>query len=860
MFTYTALESPVGAQDLPENSSSTNVSRVTGLSLENVHQSVIKFDPDISILVDLGWNADFSLDLEYLAPEIHNADLVLLTHATIAHLGAYAYLYSKYPELARIPVYATSPVVALGKLMTLDMYRSAGLVGPFEGAILSVEEVEAAFDHISQLKYHQPISLAAKLSGVVICAFNSGHSLGGTIWKISKDQEKILYAVEWSHSKDALHNGSMVSRTGEVYDSLINCDAVISSTNTSVSVPLKKRRQDLCEEILTAVDKNGQNTTVLLPTSNGSRSLELAYILDNFWAENKIKVPLYFLSYTGARAVTQASTLIEWMSKTVIGQWESTNRIPFGHSCLKYANSLEDLAEGPKVVLASGENLEVGWSKLLFSQLSSDSNTTLILTEMPAIGTLADTLYKMYVEKSVPASTRFDVNFFQEVALKGSQLDEYNKQQMEQRRQDELQNAIDMRNKNILEQEEGDSSEDEDENDEMLRSGKIDVSALAYGNIFDYDLRGDPKGRTRMFPYHVKRKRFDDYGQIIKFDDFSKATEHGEEEVEISQAQQDAEVGPAKIGEKRKWANEEMGTLANNGDDHDKQDNNDEMDVDNRGILEANNAAQASISLYNQPTKISTCNKTLVVNCVIKFMDFSGLTDETSIKMILPKLRASKLFLVPSRSLANGDLVESLKNADSLVDVVEPNLAVSTGTNTHSYSVVISPELARLMRWQKVFGNVNVAHITGRLQISTEPEKDGSAETLEVEHQSPPQSLPSSEENKVDEQEPSEQQLSLVEEKPNRQVYTLVPLQTLQELAQAPRTTQLYVGDIKLAELKKRLIAGGHKAEFRAEGVLVCDDKVAIRKTAEGRVSLEGGVGKEFYETKKAIRSLLAIV
>lgn len=838
MFTYTALESQLDS----------DAAIPVGVCLENIHQSVIKFDPDVSILVDLGWNADLSLDLSYLEQEIKNAQLVLLSHATIAHLGAYAYLYHKYAELSQIPVYATAPVIALGKLMTLDMYRSAALVGPFERAQLTVEDIDAAFDHITQLKYHQPISLAAKLTGVVICAFNSGHSLGGTIWKVTKDQESVVYAVEWNHSRDTLHNGSMLSKSGDVYEALTKSNALVSSTNLSVGESLKNRRQTFFDKIMSSIEKKG---TVLLPTSNGSRALELGYMLDNYWAENKISVPLYFLSYTGARAVTQASTLIEWMSRTVVSNWESNNRIPFGHSNLVFANSLSDLGTGPKVVLASGENLEIGWSRILFSRLSSDSNTCLILTENPAIGTLADTLYKMYVDKSQDPVTRINVEFWEEDVLQGDELQEYNKQQSEQRRQDELQNAIDMRNRNILEQEEGDSSDEEDEAQDMLQAGKLDVNALAYGQIYDYDLRSDPRGRTRMFPYHVKRKRFDDYGQIIKFEDFSKATEHAEEDVEGTASffvdqNGSSLLGASRVGEKRKWEDDDHTAdqqPAKTSDDA-LDANDDGTDVDNRGIINANNAALASITAYNQPTSIRKCQQELVINCDISFVDFSGLTDETSIKMLLPKLSSSKLFLVPSRSLEHCDLVESLNTLEQALDVVQPNVPLSTGTNTFSYNVTISPELAKLLRWQKVFGNINVAHVAGRLQISNAP----------IESES------DSADNKVDEHELESEQQLISEKEKQKQIYTLVPLQTIQELAQAPRTTQLYVGDIKLAELKKRLVAEGHRAEFRAEGVLVCDDKVAIRKTAEGRVTLEGGVGKEFYETKKAIRSLLAIV
>jgi cleavage and polyadenylation specificity factor subunit 2 len=40
------------------------------------------------------------------------------------------------------------------------------------------------------------------------------------------------------------------------------------------------------------------------------------------------------------------------------------------------------------------------------------------------------------------------------------------------------------------------------------------------------------------------------------------------------------------------------------------------------------------------------------------------------------------------------------------------------------------------------------------------------------------------------------------------------------------------IGDAKLTELKRALQQQGMQAEFRGEGVLVCNDRVAIRKVS----------------------------
>ncbi|MBP0685696.1 hypothetical protein J8J21_21875, partial [Mycobacterium tuberculosis] len=46
------------------------------------------------------------------------------------------------------------------------------------------EENRAAWTSVKDVRYHQPQHLYGKLRGVTITAYSSGHTLGGTLWKI----------------------------------------------------------------------------------------------------------------------------------------------------------------------------------------------------------------------------------------------------------------------------------------------------------------------------------------------------------------------------------------------------------------------------------------------------------------------------------------------------------------------------------------------------------------------------------------------------------------------------------------------------------------------------------------------------
>jgi len=76
------------------------------------------------------------------------------------------------------------------------------------------------------------------------------------------------------------------------------------------------------------------------------------------------------------------------------------------------------------------------------------------------------------------------------------------------------------------------------------------------------------------------------------------------------------------------------------------------------------------------------------------------------------------------------------------------------------------------------------------------------------------------------------------------------------------------IGELKLTALKTRLAAVGVQAELVGEGVLVArcaggeglEQAVAVRKTARGRVEVDGTVSEVYYKVRKEIYELHALV
>lgn len=55
-------------------------------------------------------------------------------------------------------------------------------------------------------------------------------------------------------------------------------------------------------------------------------------------------------------------------------------------------------------------------------------------------------------------------------------------------------------------------------------------------------------------------------------------------------------------------------------------------------------------------------------------------------------------------------------------------------------------------------------------------------------------------------------------------------------------TALLHIGDLRLSDLRKRLQTVGLAAEYRGEGTLLVGCTIVMRKTATGKIDIEGAV------------------
>jgi cleavage and polyadenylation specificity factor subunit 2 len=470
-----------------------------------------------TILLDCGWNENLDVDeLGELKSVVKQIDTVLISHGDISHMGAYAYAVKMGLDC---PCYGTTPTHDLGGTMLSDIIKSQRENQDFQ--LFTAADVDSAMSKWQILRYSQPFSLQDKCQGIVITAFGAGHSIGGTLWRIKKDSENVIYSIDYNLRKERHLNGSVLVTN----DSLSKPSLLITDAqNTLYPIPPARKERDK-SLISTIKDTLQSQGNVLIPVDSTTRVLELIYLLDQQWAFDKIPHHLVFLSHESIKTVNFARSMLEWMGDG-ISQAFAARELPFDLKNLKILTSMAefDSLKGPKVVLASSPGLMFGFSRELFIQWSSDPKNTIILPDKGYGNSLSRKLYEMWDEKSpketqvrepVPIELDQEIEWGVRVPLDGEELIAF---QEEESKRNVLEDAA--RQKTV--DSDSDMSDAEEDVEEAEFSQSFDIFLKAQ-KIKDADAGFFKQQQAfKMFPIYEVRHKIDDYGELIDLADFKK--------------------------------------------------------------------------------------------------------------------------------------------------------------------------------------------------------------------------------------------------------------------------------------------------------------------------------------------------
>uniref|UniRef100_A0A8C3ADF8 Cleavage and polyadenylation specificity factor subunit 2 n=1 Tax=Cyclopterus lumpus TaxID=8103 RepID=A0A8C3ADF8_CYCLU len=675
--------------------------------------------------------------------------------------------------------------------------------------LFTLDDVDCAFDKIQQLKYSQIVNLKGKGHGLSITPLPAGHMIGGTIWKIVKDgEEEIIYAVDFNHKREIHLNGCILESISR--PSLLITD----SFNAKYVQPRRKQRDEL---LLTNVMETLRGDgNVLIAVDTAGRVLELAQLLDQIWRTKDAGLgayPLALLNNVSYNVVEFSKSQVEWMSDKLMRCFEDKRNNPFQFRHLTLCHSLADLARvpSPKVVLCSQPDLESGFSRELFIQWCQDAKNSVILTYRTTPGTLARYLIDN------PGEKMLDLEVRKRVKLEGKELEEFlEKDKVKKEAAKKLEQAKEV---------DVDSSDESDMDDDLDQPAVVKTKhhdlmmkseGSRKGSFFKQAKKSYP-----MFPTHEERIKWDEYGEIIRLEDFLVPELQATEE------------------EKSK-----MESGMTNGDEP--------MDQD----------------LSVVPTKCVSSIENLEIRARIMYIDYEGRSDGDSIKKIINQMKPRQLVIVRGPPEASLDLAESCKAFSKDIKVYTPKLqeTIDATSETHIYQVRLKDSLVSSLQFCKA-KDTELAWIDGVLDMRVvkvdtgvmleegvkEETEDGEvamdvAPDLDIDQNATAVAAQRAIKNLFGEDEKEVSEESDV-------IPTLEPLPP-QEI---PGHQSVFINEPRLSDFKQILLREGIQAEF-VGGVLVCNNMVAVRRTEAGRIGLEGCLCDDYYKIRELLYQQYAVV
>ncbi|KAK7695750.1 hypothetical protein QCA50_000387 [Cerrena zonata] len=770
--------------------------------------------------------------------------------------------------------------------------------------IATLQEVHDAFDSLNVLRYSQPCHLQGKCQGITIIPFNAGHTLGGTIWKIrSPTAGTMLYAVDMNHMRERHLDGTVLMRSSAggsagVFESLLRPDLLITDAERANVTAARRKDRDaaLLDCISSALSSRN---SVLMPCDASTRVLELLVLLDQHWNYSRLKYPICLLSRTGREMLTFVRSMMEWLGGTIskedVGVDATDNKggkggkrkrpdddgdedalgafaLRFKH--LEFFNTPAALLQtystkDPKLILAVPATLSHGPSRALFAEFAETPDNVVLLTGKSEPGTLGRILFDKWND-SQRDDTKWDrgkignnvmmdgvlhVEINTKVPLQGTELEEFLQKEKAVKEQETARKAAQVRKQRILEADEDDSesdsdsdsdddeneveralgdntmdtSEDHETNDfpaektKRKRNKREDSEGADWGGIglddegltkqmLSYDIylkgnvskatsffktQGGQTQRFRMFPYVEKKRRMDEYGEILDVGMWLRKGKALEE---------DAESEEVKEAKRRK--------------------------------------AEEDAKPQEPPSKFITTEVDVQLACRLLFVDLEGLHDGRAVKTIVREVNPRKMIVVHAPSSGVDSLVESCAAVRTMTrEIFSPaqGETIQIGQQTNSFSISIPDELLASIKMSR-FEDNEIGYVTGRIASLA-------SSTIPI----------------------LEPISSSVASSRSSNAMTTGRILGSRPRATLPQSTM--IGELKLTALKQRLASIGVQAELIGEGVLICgaaakrgsssdtlEDSVAVRKTARGRVELEGAISDVYYIVRKEIYGLHALV
>lgn len=323
----------------------------------NVFAQLLEIDT-YKILINIG--SDPHLNINYkneIDKIIDDVDCLIISHADLKYIGGLPYIGKRFKG----KIYCSIPVQVLGKNMISEVNKNLKIHGL---EVYDEKDIDNVFNSIDVVKYSQPIEIDA----LKITAFNSGYSLGGSIWQITKDNENVVVAFDINHRRENHIDGLEINNIKKSHILLLNCDFIDK-------VAVNRKARDA--EFISFLEHNINSKIVII--CNFSRYLEICCVLDEF-LENKNK-KCVLLSFNAEDLYENIKVMLEWAGDIVLKKFTSTKVNPFMFRNIKFVELYSEIDNKTDIFVILDENFSSVFTHRVIHDFNDKENVLICFNE-----------------------------------------------------------------------------------------------------------------------------------------------------------------------------------------------------------------------------------------------------------------------------------------------------------------------------------------------------------------------------------------------------------------------------------------------------------------------------------------------
>ena len=330
---------------------------------------------DKRILLDCGIHAGHTdarrfPDFKLLGRQYTNCvDCLIISHFHLDHCGSLPYFTEVLGYSG--PIYMSAPTKAICRILLNDCRK---FFNDKKGNYNYTEAmIERCLSKVQVLDLNQVVKVD---DNITIKSYYAGHVLGAIMTLVQVDNVKIVYTGDFNMTSDR--------HLGQAFIERLNPDVLITESTYGMYTrpPRATREQSFLKKVHTCVQQGGK---VLIPTFAVGRAQELAVMLESYWEQHGLNIPIFFSGEIMEKANEYYKLFLHWTNMNLDAQ-QYKNPFTFNHVTkfdVKYVDSKD-----PCVVFATPGMIASGFSSRLFERWAHDARNLLILPGYCVNGTI----------------------------------------------------------------------------------------------------------------------------------------------------------------------------------------------------------------------------------------------------------------------------------------------------------------------------------------------------------------------------------------------------------------------------------------------------------------------------------------